>query len=110
MARSAYVVPSRRGGSSGMIPASRTILLISKGCTTPTERSGAAVDAGSARPGVTPNRKQHRNIAAAQGTPAIAASAFLAQPGQNTVRWHGVKTWCRNQSASLQVDRRFLVV
>ena len=51
MARSTYVVPLRCGSPSGVKPASRTILLISKGCIRPNVGAGATVDAGSARPG-----------------------------------------------------------
>jgi hypothetical protein len=76
MARSTYVVPSRCGGPSGKKPASRTILLISKGCTRPGTGAGA-VGAGLAggdwaRPGAAANRRQHRDSAAAPNTPAIA--------------------------------------
>jgi hypothetical protein len=84
MTRSTYVVPSRCGSPSGEKPASRTILLISKGCTRPGEGAGAAVDIASdvcdwAWRGTAANRRQHRGSAAAPNIPAIADLAPLAK-------------------------------
>jgi hypothetical protein len=93
MARSTYVAPSRCGGPSGKKPASRTILLISKGCTRPGTGAGAvcAVSAGGdwARPGAAANWRQHRDSAAAPNTPAIADLPLRTRRGKAPVEARG---------------------